>query len=884
MSAVPFSVSVVRRLSALLGAITLLALAIEQANALPLPMSVAGPASVLTPSHLVVSEVMTGGASASDEFIELYNPTAAALPLDGLEVVYVTATGATVTRKAAWTAGAPAIASGAHLLIANSSGIYAGVADAAYANGLAAAGGSVALRIQGAATAVDAVGWGTATSSWLETLPAVAPPAGSSLERLPGGSSGSGQDTDDNLVDFAVQPVPDPQNSGSAPISVPTQTPTPTDTPVASATAEATSTPTVEPTSTVILSDLPTPTAIPTDAPTPTPTPTPTSTPIPTPTATPTPTPNPTPTATPTPSAPPLPISIAEARALADGAEVLVEGVALTDGDFTDGGGYLVDGSAGIAVLVRDGTFTRGQLLRVEGTVDDRYSQRTIRTSAAQVVLVGTGTEPLPADADTSSVGETLEGQLVELTGVITSSATTLSTGVAWDLDDGSGPVRVVIGAATGIDTTGWGRGVGLTLIGVVGQRDSSGSGISGFRVQPRDGADIVDVEPASTATPTPTATTEPTPSPTPSPTATPSAVPSPSPSATYSPTPSPSPAGPPLVSIGEARAAAIGARLRIRGVVTAQSGLLETGSAVVQDSTGAILIRLGTKAGTLSLGQFVELDGTRSTKAGMLSLRVTTPPVRLGTLADPAPIRRATGALGEAQEALLVVTRGMVTGAVNRPKNGIVSFSIDDGSGPIRVSVSPRSGIATAAIRRGIWLDLRGVLGQETTSSEPLKGYRLWPRMRADLVVIAAPVAGASTVPRCCSSGGRAVASHPAQPPSGGEQGEVGATGAGTQPILGRPHPTFPPPAPSTGVQPPVTELHAPREAGLVVSGMGLAAVAGLAAWFGRRRRDISPSPPGDAEPATLEPIAESSLPHLQLLPTEVADAQEERRILPPT
>ena len=51
--------------------------------------------------HLVVSEVMTGGTSASDEFIELYNPTAGELPLEGLELVYVTATGATVTRKAA---------------------------------------------------------------------------------------------------------------------------------------------------------------------------------------------------------------------------------------------------------------------------------------------------------------------------------------------------------------------------------------------------------------------------------------------------------------------------------------------------------------------------------------------------------------------------------------------------------------------------------------------------------------------------------------------------------------------------------------------------------------------------------------------------------------
>ena len=43
---------------------------------LPLPTVLA----VGLSDHLVVSEVVTGGVSASDEFIEIYNPTAAALP------------------------------------------------------------------------------------------------------------------------------------------------------------------------------------------------------------------------------------------------------------------------------------------------------------------------------------------------------------------------------------------------------------------------------------------------------------------------------------------------------------------------------------------------------------------------------------------------------------------------------------------------------------------------------------------------------------------------------------------------------------------------------------------------------------------------------------
>ena len=130
------------------------------------PLAGDGPASAAI-GHLVISEVMTGGASASDEFVELYNPAATSLTLDGLELVYVTASGATVTRKATWPAGT-SIAANAHVLVANEAGLFAGVADVTYANGLAATGGSLALRAVGATSAVDAVGWGTATNAWLE--------------------------------------------------------------------------------------------------------------------------------------------------------------------------------------------------------------------------------------------------------------------------------------------------------------------------------------------------------------------------------------------------------------------------------------------------------------------------------------------------------------------------------------------------------------------------------------------------------------------------------------------------------------------------------------------------------------------------------------------
>ena len=43
-----------------------------------------------------------------------------------------------------------------------------------------------------------------------------------------------------------------------------------------------------------------------------------------------------------------------------DGTTVTVEGVTLTDQVFNDGGGFIDDGGAGIAVLLSDGVFPRG--------------------------------------------------------------------------------------------------------------------------------------------------------------------------------------------------------------------------------------------------------------------------------------------------------------------------------------------------------------------------------------------------------------------------------------------------------------------------------------------------------------------------------------------
>lgn len=633
-----------------------------------LPFGAVDRASAAAVNHLVVSEVMTGGTSASDELIELYNPSSAPLPLEGLELIYVTASGATVSRRAAWSLGAPEMPPGGHLLVANELGIFAPIADALYASGMAATGGSVALRIQGATTAIDAVGWGTAASTWLEGLPATAPPAGASLERLPGGTAGSTVDTDDNAADFTVRAVPDPQNGGSPPVPDPT---------------------------------LPSPT--PTEVPSATPTPTSTASATPAPTGT----PGPTATSSPT------PITIAAARGMADGTTVTVEGDALTASDFADGGGYLADASGGIAVLLDGGSFARGDHLVLTGVLDDRFAQRTIRAAGEEVTVTGTGAAPDPVASTTGSINESVEAHLVRIQGTIGGSPTALSGGLAFEVDDGSGAVRVVVGTATGIDTIGWSDGVGVSVIGVVGQRDSSGTGAAGYRVQPR-GADDVELLPATSPTPSP------------------GGSPGPEPTATASPSGS-------VVPIADARAAAKQARVIVRGVVTLASGTVDAGSAIIQDGSGAILLRLGDEAGEVSLGELLEVSGVRSTKSGMESLRVSVGPRRIGTAPDPIARSLRSGEAGESVEAQLVVVRGAVVASARTVSSGTVSFEIDDGSGPLRIVLGASLAADGDPFTAGTWVEVRGVLGQETTGAQPLRGYRVWPRDAGDVRVLAA-------------------------------------------------------------------------------------------------------------------------------------------------
>ncbi len=470
----------------------------------PLLPAVAWPPS----AGLLVSEVVTGGTSASDEYIELTNAGSSPIDLNGFEVAYASSAGTSATRRAGW-ASPTTLGPGRHVLIANSAGIYAPGADATYTAGIAATGGAIVVRPVGG-TPIDAVGWGDATNAFVEGTPVEAPPAGSSIERRPGGPAGNVTDTNQNTSDWQVNSAPNPENLGAparplpGPSSSPSARPTPSPTP--SATPSATPIPTPIPTAS------PSPSPKPTTSLSPTPVPSPTPTAIPTPTPTPVPTPSPTATATPSPTATANPGSITISQAIRQGGKVTVEAVATTSTTLLDPSGRLLviqdataaievrlpvagsPGAAGLAGHVPG----PGTGLRITGTVGRAYGAP--RLSASLVTWLGAASSPLPVRLSVAATAA-LEWRLVQVNGRL---VTVHKLGDRWRAEIIVGKVRIPVAGLAG-SRISVGRllaGRLVTIIGIV--RRAYPSAIDQrFAIEPRSISDVA-FEPAGPSHPAP--------------------------------------------------------------------------------------------------------------------------------------------------------------------------------------------------------------------------------------------------------------------------------------------------------------------------------------------------------------------------------------------
>ncbi|MFH1642529.1 MAG: tandem-95 repeat protein [Nanoarchaeota archaeon] len=182
-------------------------------------MLITSVASFAATDHIVISEVQITGGSASDDYIELYNPMDVDFDLDGYRLVKRTADGTSDTTIKSWTSSEIILSHG-YYLWANSGWTPSILPDVSSA-GLISADNGIALRqgSENTGAIIDSVAWGTVTNVFIEgSAYPTNPTAGQSLERKSEGTSniyGNGKDTDDNNADFEIKTTPNPQNSTS---------------------------------------------------------------------------------------------------------------------------------------------------------------------------------------------------------------------------------------------------------------------------------------------------------------------------------------------------------------------------------------------------------------------------------------------------------------------------------------------------------------------------------------------------------------------------------------------------------------------------------------------------------------------------------------------
>ncbi|MCJ7736573.1 MAG: lamin tail domain-containing protein, partial [Anaerolineae bacterium] len=175
-----------------------------------------------TPARALFSEMIPGIPGDNNfEFIELYNAGTETLDLRGWTLWYRMSDTQEETRLHRWAHSATIPGQGHYLLVREGTGLDV-LPDAYFDVPLFERWGALQLR-DAEGQAVDALGWGKPIAGFSDAVPAATPVDGASLERLPGGASGNGQDTDEGSADFLLRPEPQPQNSGMATTPLPEQ-------------------------------------------------------------------------------------------------------------------------------------------------------------------------------------------------------------------------------------------------------------------------------------------------------------------------------------------------------------------------------------------------------------------------------------------------------------------------------------------------------------------------------------------------------------------------------------------------------------------------------------------------------------------------------------
>jgi len=187
--------------------------------------------------------------------------------------------------------------------------------------------------------------------------------------------------------------------------------------------------------------------------------------------------------------------SITEARELATGTAVTVEGaVTVPPGAFQsamgDEGFALQDSSGGVYVkMTEKQSFGLGAKVRVTGTLDEQNKLRILKAEPTGVEVLG-GTKQVSAKVvGTGAVNESVEGRLIQVSGVITQTfQDDLPYGYKLYIDDGSGEFQIFVHASAGFNKGALQEltaGMHLIAVGLAAQYENT------YEVAPRSPSDL---------------------------------------------------------------------------------------------------------------------------------------------------------------------------------------------------------------------------------------------------------------------------------------------------------------------------------------------------------------------------------------------------------
>lgn len=186
-------------------------------------------------------------------------------------------------------------------------------------------------------------------------------------------------------------------------------------------------------------------------------------------------------------------------------------------------------------------------------------------------------------------------------------------------------------------------------------------------------------------------------------------------------------------IELSAARALPLGTVVTVEGTVTVPSGLLSSGGSLdqgfaIQDRTAGIYVSVATNLG-LTLRQRVRVTGKLAQSNGFLLLvPASTRDVEVrGKGPRVKPLWLLTGAVGAANQGLLVRVVGVITGPLAPDPPFGTQVVVDDGSGPLRIFVNTSTGIDLAGLAPGQLLSATGL-------SDEFDTPEIDPRFQSDL------------------------------------------------------------------------------------------------------------------------------------------------------